>query len=376
MPRSRGSTCTSSGRTARKTPSPAFSVCPSPRPASRWVRSRSASQSIHATTSAPSETRVSTVAAPSVLGSLCSASILTCSGRIPTHTSVPGGAGAGARAASQRRRELDLREARGVARPHPPGQPVRHAHQRARPPRSRAAAARRRACRHCASAPSQSTAMRSASSSAWRRSWVTSATAMSGSRDRARRDPATSASRPAASRSSKGSSSSSTSGAATKARASARRRASPPESVVASRAGEASRCRSARAPRRRALAPLAPRDAASPERHFRVPGDVAREQQRVLEHQRRRRAARAPRSRPRSAPTSPASARSSVVLPAPFGPRIASTSPRRSASDRTRSVKPPARAAAPARSRAASTASPLIAGSPAAPPSARRRARR
>ena len=89
------------------------------------------------------------------------------------------------------------------------------------------------------------------------------------------------------------------------------------------------------APRPRPRAP-----AAEPERDVLEHGEV-REQQVVLEHDAdraplgrherrgRRRRATTPSSsmRPRSIGTSPASARSNVVLPAPFGPRIATVSP-------------------------------------------------
>ena len=200
----------------------------------------------------------------------------------------------------------------------------------------------RAAVSSCCMRPSISTAMRSASARASPRSWVTSTVVTRSWRSTAPRS-AISAVRLGVSSPANGSSSSRTSGSSTSARASATRCASPP--------GERPRL----SRRERAHA-----EALEPRRHARrggVGGDAAKAQaepdvvaRRGVRQQRlwntvaiRRRSASASRAstgrswnlrcRPPGAPAIP-STRSSVDLPLPLGPMIASSSPAATSSAR------------------------------------------
>ena len=142
-------------------------------------------------------------------------------------------------------------------------------------------------------------------------------------------------------------------------RASATRCACPPRAPAASRPrGRRARHAPSHSSARRAPTSARPPAAAQTERDVLEHGQV-REQQVVLEHD----ADAAPLGRherlvagsssttpssatdPRSSGTSPASARSNVVLPAPFGPRIATVSPSAASSatlevERRRAARP------------------------------------
>ena len=155
-------------------------------------------------------------------------------------------------------------------------------------------------------------------------------------------------------------------GSTASARAMLTRCASPPESLSGG-ARRDGRCRAGRAPRRRAARASAPRDAAQPQPALDVAAHGRGEQIRLLEDGRRaapqraggpravlhRRGPRRPaRRRPRS---SPLSARSSVLLPAPLGPSSTCTSPARTAKRSTdRSTQRSTRVAA-ASARASAT---------------------
>ena len=140
-----------------------------------------------------------------------------------------------------------------------------------------------------------------------------------------------------------GSSSSSTSGSSANARARLTRCASPPDSVRDDRSRQPADAES-REPALRALSPLAARDAAQPQPRLDVVECRAVEQQRLLEDDRHtppelqfapaRRLALEQHG-PDVGRSSSASWRSNVVLPAPLGPMIASTSPARTSSEGT-----------------------------------------
>ena len=125
-------------------------------------------------------------------------------------------------------------------------------------------------------------------------------------------------------------------GRTTSVRASATRCCSPPDSV-ASRARRSPSARPAPAPRRRARGARRRRHAVHAQAELDVAAHVAvREQGVVLEHQPEAAAGGAATPRGRAAPTSivplesgssPATARSSVLLPLPLGPRTATVSP-------------------------------------------------
>ena len=183
-------------------------------------------------------------------------------------------------------------------------------------------------------------AIRSEIRAARRRSCVTTASATSVS-SIARRRSRDRASCAAPSRSSKGSSSSSTAGRSAKARASARRRSSPPESCLA---------------RRRASRSIPKRPSASATRSRRSDRDSFELKRAALTLcstlpsnaiGRWNAIVTGPEAARRICPLSgrsrPATARNKVVLPAPFGPRIARASPAKSSRLATRSSKLPLR---------------------------------
>jgi len=208
---------------------------------------------------------------------------------------------------------------------------------------------------------------------AWRRSWVTSATATPVAPIAPRRS-SESISCARASRSSKGSSRSSTAGSRTKACASATRRISPPERVLPRRPASPSRpkCASARSARRRRCARGMPAPQSGSATFHATEPESNKGRWKTI--------ATVPlvcaTIWPRSGASRPPSARSSVLLPAPFGPRTASTSPawRSSASiSRAKPLSVPPRRSPRApkgrtRSSRASSTTPLIDVLPAAAP--------